>query len=200
MAPRTWCLARINVAKQAGKRAGSKSSSFLQPLIPESGKCKAKKQLRAAHEAASLLTLLQLACLLPCICLGVWFQVFMPWEGVAAQRAGIELNAFKLSDYGIPYCYSPVLAAHPQTLSQNTELVKAFLAATAKGFEYAAQNPAEAAELLCQQVAADVAQAAKPLPEPLDPAMVAASQQVISQHYVDAGSNKWGRWVPAEQA
>jgi hypothetical protein len=29
----------------------------------------------------------------------------MPWEGVAAQRAGVELNVFKLGDYGIPYCY-----------------------------------------------------------------------------------------------
>lgn len=81
----------------------------------------------------------------------------MPWEGVAAQRAGVDLNVFKLSDYGIPYCYSPVLAAHPQTLDQNPDVVKAFLAATARGYEYAAEHPAEAAELLCAEVAADLA-------------------------------------------
>lgn len=81
----------------------------------------------------------------------------MPWEGVAAQRAGVDLNVFKLADYGIPYCYSPVLAAHPQTLAQNPDLVKSFLAATARGYEYAAEHPAEAAELLCSEVAADVA-------------------------------------------
>lgn len=120
-------------------------------------------------------------------------QVFMPWEGVAAQRAGVELNAFKLGDYGIPYCYSPVLAAHPQTLASNPDMVKTFLAATAKGFEYAAQNPAESAQLLCAEVDADVAASGKQLPEPLDPDMVAASQQIIGQHYLEAGSEKWGR-------
>lgn len=83
-------------------------------------------------------------------------QVFMPWEGVAAQRSGVELNAFKLSDYDIPYGYSPVLAAHPQTLAQNPDLARAFLAATARGYDYAAQHPDEAAELLCAEVAADV--------------------------------------------
>lgn len=119
----------------------------------------------------------------------------MPWEGVAAQRAGIELNVFKLADYGIPYCFSPVLAAHPQTLASNPDMVKAFLAATARGYEYAAQNAAEAAQLLCAEVAADVAKAGKPLPEPLEPEMVAASQQLIGQHYLQAGSQTWGRCV-----
>lgn len=123
-------------------------------------------------------------------------QIFMPWEGVAAERAGIQLNVFKLGDYQIPYCYSPVLAAHPDTLSQNPSLVKAFLAATAKGYQFAAQHPAEAAEVLCSEVAADVARQGKPQPEPLDAGMVAASQQIISQHYLESSSNAWGRCVP----
>jgi ABC-type nitrate/sulfonate/bicarbonate transport system substrate-binding protein len=120
-------------------------------------------------------------------------QVFMPWEGVAAQRAGVELNAFKLGDFGIPYCYSPVLAVHPQTLAQSPDLVRSFLAATAKGYEFAAEHPAEAAQLLCAEVAADVAKAGKGLPEPLNPAMVAQSQELISQHYLETVSKKWGR-------
>ena len=37
--------------------------------------------------------------------------VFMPWEGVEASRKGVELNAFKLSESGIPYGYSPVVVA-----------------------------------------------------------------------------------------
>lgn len=121
-------------------------------------------------------------------------QVFLPWEGVAAQQAGIELNAFKLEDYGISYGYSPVLAAHPDTLAQNPDLVRTFLAATAKGFEYAAQNPDEAADILVSEVLADTEQGAKPcpLPEPLKPDMVRLSQQMIGQHYVDPKSNSWG--------
>lgn len=41
--------------------------------------------------------------------------VFMPWEGVLAQRAGLELTAFNPED-SVPYGYSPVLAAHPDFL------------------------------------------------------------------------------------
>ena len=29
--------------------------------------------------------------------------MFMPWEGVEAQRRGVELNAFTLAESGIPY-------------------------------------------------------------------------------------------------
>lgn len=121
-------------------------------------------------------------------------QVFLPWEGVQAQQAGVELNTFKLEDYGISYGYSPVLATHPKTLDKSPDLVKTFLAATAKGFEYAAQNPDEAAEILVREVLADTEQGAKPcpLPDPLKPEMVRLSQQMISQHYLNPKTKTWG--------
>jgi len=31
--------------------------------------------------------------------------VFMGWEGIEAKRRDVELNVFKLEDYGIPYGY-----------------------------------------------------------------------------------------------
>jgi NitT/TauT family transport system substrate-binding protein len=42
--------------------------------------------------------------------------VFLGWEGIMAQRAGFELNAFCPNDFKVPYGYSPVLVAHPDTL------------------------------------------------------------------------------------
>ncbi len=42
--------------------------------------------------------------------------IFLGWEGVDAQIKGVELNAFKLGDYGIPYGYTPLLVALPQFL------------------------------------------------------------------------------------
>ena len=42
--------------------------------------------------------------------------VFMGWEGVDAKRRGVDLNAFYLKDYNIPYGYSPVLVATQDTL------------------------------------------------------------------------------------
>lgn len=54
---------------------------------------------------------------------------------------------------------------------QHSETVQKFLAATAKGYEYAAQHPKEAAELLCQ-TATDTA---------FDQEMVKESMQLLSQ-------------------
>jgi hypothetical protein len=42
--------------------------------------------------------------------------VFLGWEGVEASMAGVDLNTFKLEDYKIPYGYSPLMVAHPDTL------------------------------------------------------------------------------------
>jgi hypothetical protein len=109
---------------------------------------------------------------------------------VAAQRANIPLHTFKLEDYGIPYCYSPVLAAHPDTLTSQPEAVRSFLAATAKGYEWAAANPKEAAAVLCAEVSADFAAAGgKPLPEELDPEMVAQSQELVAVAYLSGNSS-----------
>jgi ABC-type nitrate/sulfonate/bicarbonate transport system substrate-binding protein len=120
-------------------------------------------------------------------------QVFLPWEGVAAQRANIPLNTFKLEDYGIPYCYSPVLAAHPDTLASQPDTVRSFLAATAKGYEWAAANPKEAAALLCAEVEKDsAAPGGKPLPEPLELAMVEQSQEAIAAAYLNKSSSSGG--------
>lgn len=44
-------------------------------------------------------------------CDATW--VFMGWEGVEAALKGVELNVFKLNDYGVAYGYSPVMVAHP---------------------------------------------------------------------------------------
>jgi hypothetical protein len=45
--------------------------------------------------------------------------IFTGWEGIDAQIKGVELNVFKLADYGIPYGYTPVLVALPETLRCN---------------------------------------------------------------------------------
>ncbi|KAI7841695.1 hypothetical protein COHA_004562 [Chlorella ohadii] len=113
--------------------------------------------------------------------------VFMGWEGVEAQRKGVELNAFKLEDYGIKYGYSPVLLAHPDALSTQAETVKAFMAASAEGFRYAAAHPAEAAKLFVQ-----AANAAHPdLKEPLEEGMCADSIQYVAPHLL-AADGRWG--------
>ncbi len=37
-------------------------------------------------------------------------------EGIEAKRAGVALNAFGLEEFKVPYGYSPLLVAHPDTV------------------------------------------------------------------------------------
>ncbi|CAL8460828.1 g359 [Coccomyxa elongata] len=106
--------------------------------------------------------------------------IFTGWEGVDAQLKGVDLNVFKLADYGIPYGYTPVLVALPQTLQEKPDVVRAFLRATARGFQYAAQHPAEAAKYLLAAGA-----------DSMDEKLATASQEMVSMHYLDA-AGRWG--------
>lgn len=62
---------------------------------------------------------------------------------------------------------------------EHASAARSFLQATAKGFEWAASHPDEAAQLLVQAVAKDTK--ADPLPEPLDLDMVKESQRLLSK-------------------
>ncbi|XP_057848482.1 uncharacterized protein LOC131059073 isoform X2 [Cryptomeria japonica] len=75
--------------------------------------------------------------------------IFSSWEGVEAKRKHIELNEFRLTDYGIPYGFSPVVFAHPDTLKAYPDMVRRFLRATAKGYTYSATNIDKASLILC---------------------------------------------------
>ncbi|KAI8926521.1 NMT1/THI5 like-domain-containing protein [Entophlyctis helioformis] len=116
--------------------------------------------------------------------------VFMSWEGIEAARANIDLNVFAFEDFGIPLGYSPVLVAHPDLLASQPDRVRRFLAATAKGYAFAAAHPDEAAKIFVDAVAADTAHS--PLPTPLDAGMVAESARFLAPMYVHEGRGVWG--------
>lgn len=52
--------------------------------------------------------------------------VFMAWEGVEAALKGVEINAFKLGEYGVPYGYSTVLLVRPDVLQSRGKVVSSF--------------------------------------------------------------------------
>lgn len=94
----------------------------------------------------------------------------------------------RLGDYGIPYGHSPVLLAHPDSLSgERSAGLRAFLAASAEGFKYAAAHPAEAAALFVKQATADHGA----LPTPLDGEMCAESLSELAKHLL-AADGRWG--------
>lgn len=108
--------------------------------------------------------------------------VFMPWEGVQAERDGIDLNAFALDDYGVPYGYTPVMLARPTTIESATDELRDFIDATRRGYEFAATSPDEAAAILGSTAEG---------PGLDDESFLEASQRRISDAYLADGT--WGR-------
>ena len=76
---------------------------------------------------------------------------FTAWEGIEASQRGIELRTFAFGNYGFPDFYQVVLACDSDWLAAEPDLARAFVAATVRGFELAADDPDEAAALLVSQ-------------------------------------------------
>lgn len=106
--------------------------------------------------------------------------IYWGWAGIEAELRGMELNFVELAveDPALDY-YTPVLIANEDTLTKRPELVKKFLKATSRGYEYAIAEPEEAAELFLKAV-----------PE-LDRELVMASQKYLSKEY-QADAPRWG--------
>ena len=107
--------------------------------------------------------------------------IFYGWQGFQAQQQGIGINVLMMEDYFncVPDYYTPVVIASEDTIANEPEVVKAMMRALSRGYDFAIQNPSEAAELLLAAV-----------PE-LDTELVKASQYWISKYY-QAGAPRWG--------
>lgn len=77
-------------------------------------------------------------------------------------------------------------------LRDKPDLVRKFLAAASRGFVFAAEQPEAAAQVFLQAVQEE--HRALPLPEPLNPKMVAASHAYTAKHLLNS-SGKWGHQV-----
>ncbi len=108
----------------------------------------------------------------------VW--IYYGWDGIKLEAEHIDTNFILFKDINGTFdFYSPVIIANDDFLKENPDEAKAFMQAVRKGYEYAAENPDEAAEILLEYV-----------PE-LDADMVKASQQYLSKQYV-AEAEFWG--------
>jgi ABC-type nitrate/sulfonate/bicarbonate transport system substrate-binding protein len=107
--------------------------------------------------------------------------IFYAWQGVQADLQGIDLDIIMMADWFdcIPDYYTPVFIAHETTIRERPELVRKFLLAVSRGYEYAIDHPDEAATILLEAV-----------PE-LDEELVRASQAWLSPRY-QADALRWG--------
>ena len=108
----------------------------------------------------------------------IW--VYYGWTGIAAEIAGLDVDYFEFRDINPIFdYYTPVLITNDEMISNNPEIVKKFLEATKKGYEFAIESPEEAGEIL---LVADPA---------LDSELVKRSQEWISKQY-KAEEPRWG--------
>ena len=113
----------------------------------------------------------------------VW--IFYAWDGVATELKGYDTNFMDFAKLNTTFdYYTPIIIANNDFLAENPDTAKAFLAATAKGYEYAIENPDAAADILLEAA-----------PE-LDPEIVKASQEWLADQYI-ADAEKWGYIDPA---
>jgi ABC-type nitrate/sulfonate/bicarbonate transport system substrate-binding protein len=78
--------------------------------------------------------------------------IFDNWEGIEASGKNIELDKFTLSEFNIPYGYSPVVLTKKENLSIYKEVYSKFIKATQKGFLYTKNNLTESAAILKRYV------------------------------------------------
>ena len=108
----------------------------------------------------------------------VW--IYYAWDGIAVEQADEAIDYWDFRAINPVFdLYSPVLIANDSLLAAEPELVRAFLAATAKGYQYAIDHPAEAAAILVEAAPG------------LSADLVAGSQAWLKDQYI-ADAPYWG--------
>lgn len=106
--------------------------------------------------------------------------IFEGWDVVEANKRGIDLNFIPIKDLDerLDY-YTPLIISNEKLIKENPELAKKFLEATSKGYEFAVENPTEAAKILVKYA-----------PE-IDEELAIKSQEYLADKYIDDAS-RWG--------
>ena len=112
----------------------------------------------------------------------IW--IYYAWDGVMAEVNGVEINYLDLGaiDSKLDF-YTPVLVTNTRWAAANSETAKKFLAAVSRGYNYAINNPTEAAEIILKHA-----------PE-LDRELVMRSQEYLKTRY-QGDAKRWGEIDP----
>ncbi len=91
------------------------------------------------------------------------------WEGVNSVLLDRPQRTFRYADYGVPDQHTTLLGGNGTWLAANPDAARAFVQATQRGYEFAQNNPAQAADIL-------IAETAGMLP---NPALIHASMEAL---------------------
>jgi len=108
----------------------------------------------------------------------VW--VFYAFDCIPAELNGIDFNYIDLGTFdSILDFYTPVLTTNTNWAAANPETTKRFMNAVSKGYNFAIENPHEAAEILLKHA-----------PE-MDRAAVVKAQEYLQTRY-QSDAERWG--------
>jgi ABC-type nitrate/sulfonate/bicarbonate transport system substrate-binding protein len=113
----------------------------------------------------------------------IW--IYYAWDGIAAEINGVDFNYLDLGliDDQLDF-YTPILVTNTNWAAANPKTARKFLAATTRGYNFAIENPREAAEILLKHA-----------PE-LDRQLVMRSQEYLQTRY-QGSARRWGEIDPA---
>ena len=112
----------------------------------------------------------------------VW--IYYAWSGINAELSEIDFEYFSFCDIESTFdYYTPVIVGNNDFLESDPETAKAFLSATAKGYEYATEEPETAAHILIESDTTGSLVGSEEL--------VVKSQEWIAQQYI-ADAESWG--------
>jgi ABC-type nitrate/sulfonate/bicarbonate transport system substrate-binding protein len=112
----------------------------------------------------------------------IW--VFAGWGKVNADVNNIDTDFFYFKDLNSTFdYYTPVIIANNDFLKESPDVAKKFLEATKKGYEFAIENPDEAAQML---IDGDETQSLVGSED-----LVTASQEWLADEYI-SDADQWG--------
>ncbi|MDO5519894.1 MAG: ABC transporter substrate-binding protein [bacterium] len=105
---------------------------------------------------------------------------FEGWTNIEAKLKGEEVNFIPLRELNesLDY-YTPIIATSNKVIENDEEMIYKFMEATTKGYEFAIENPKEAAEVLVTEVPG------------IDKELAVESQKYLAGQY-KADASKWG--------
>lgn len=106
--------------------------------------------------------------------------IYEGWDVVQAKLKNFDLNFIPLNQFDkrLDY-YTPVIISNETLLNDNPELAKKFMKATTEGYQFAIDNPEEAAKILVKHA-----------PE-IDEELAIESQKFLASKYKD-DAPRWG--------
>ncbi|HHY13465.1 MAG TPA: ABC transporter substrate-binding protein [Thermoanaerobacterales bacterium] len=108
------------------------------------------------------------------------YMIYYGWTGVEAELRNIDLNYIPMiKDNPALNFYTPIIIVKETLVKEDPELIRGFLNATSKGYEYCINEPEKASEILLKNV-----------PE-LNKELVIASQNYLAKEY-KGDSEIWG--------